>query len=108
MYGLPPHTDLEFLAELELIQVCVGSNQVILRFENDTTILLECEYSLDDRRSNASDLLPLVGTRLSGATQGQHGEIVLTFSGGHALVFRDSNSNYESYQITAPARHIIV
>lgn len=36
MYGLPADFDAAFLVELTLIQVCIGENEVLLRFTDES------------------------------------------------------------------------
>lgn len=109
MYGLPKQTDLSFLANLELIQVCIGIYQVILHFDKETSISLECEYQVNGKTKDLIGLVSLLGQHIIDVTiQDEKGEIVLKFSQEGVLVFRDSNLNYESYQIMGQGKALIV
>jgi hypothetical protein len=44
MYGLDKDMDLSFFSEKELLQVCVGEYQIIIRFDGDITLSLECTF----------------------------------------------------------------
>ena len=108
MFGLPPQTDLTFLGNSELLQVCIGLHQVIMRFDKEITISLECEYWVNGIVQDQMGVVGVLGHRITAVVQGEGGQITARFSSGSLLEFRDSNSCYESYQITAPGRHIVV
>ena len=108
MYQLPANVDLGFLHNLELIQVCVGRSQVILRFEDDANISLECPFDLNGKRAGASELLELISLRITAANAIQPSRVTLTFSNGWTLAFEDVHQEFESYQISGPGELIIV
>lgn len=118
MYGLTKNEDLSFLLEKELIQVCIGSHQSILRFCRDTSICLECAFDLSNLervgdescapRAGADSLPKLLGSRIINVVNRGGGELAITFSGGFTLTIYDSNSNTESYQISDSTRMIVV
>ena len=108
MYGLSLQTNLGFLLNRELQQVCVGRHQIILRFDADICITLECEYSLDGVPAEAASLFPLLGEKVASLNNSGNGSLAISFSNGCELLIVDSNQGYESYAITAPNIHIIV
>ena len=118
MNGLPKNKDLTFLLGKELIQVCVGLHQKIIRFDGETSITLECEYKVlnvevDEGEvstscSGTAKLLKILGSRITGVTNEGSGELSIAFSNGSVLVVYDSNSEYESYQLSDPTQTIVV
>jgi hypothetical protein len=118
VFGLPQGKDMSFLVERELIQVCIGLHQVILVFDGDISISLECEFYLthgseigeEAKSSNSSKtaLAKLLGSHITSVTNRGGRELGLFFSGGLCLRILDSNSDHESYQISLPTETIIV
>lgn len=108
MYGLTKETDIGFLSDLELEQVCIGLYQVILHFDKDVSICLECEYEVDSKINDVMGLVRLLGNRVVLSINRGEGEIALQFSNGSVVVIQDSNLDTESYQIIAPGKQIIV
>jgi hypothetical protein len=119
MYGLDKDTDLSFLYEKELLQVCVGEVQIILRFDGDITLYMECDFEhfpkhgqvlLGDSSKpiSSSSLLTLLGSSVKGADNIGEGGIELFFSNGDKVRIYDSNEGTESYHITFPEGRIVV
>lgn len=117
MYGLPKGADLQFLIGKELVQVCVGMYQVILRFYEELTISLECECevipALPGRvpatsQAAVTSLISLIGTKITTANSIGNGDLAAGFSDGTTLLICDSNGNTESYQIIDEVHEIIV
>ena len=118
MYGLPKDSDLSFLLGKELIQICLGLHERMLHFYEDITITLECEVKVSNLKDDGgeacascpgdAELLKILGSRITGVTNKGGGELALTFSNGSILMMFDSNSDYESYQISGPTGTIIV
>jgi hypothetical protein len=46
MNGLPKDLDLSFLLGQEAIQVCFGLHEKLLHLDGETSITLECEFSI--------------------------------------------------------------
>src|SRR5579871_1407834 len=105
MYGLPKDKDLGFLVGRELVQVCIGLHQTVLAFDQDTSISVECEFEIldrtGDRSSDKARFLALLASHIATVENRGAGELVLCFSDGASVRIRDSNPNYESYQISA-------
>jgi hypothetical protein len=108
MYGLSPQTDLSFLADRELLQVCFGLHQVTLNFECETSVSIESNYFMNGVSRDRAALCSLLGHRVSAARNVGDGSVDLVFSSGDRLYILDSNKDYESYQIVAPGIQIIV
>jgi len=119
MYGLNKDTDLSFLSEKELHQVCVGEVQIILKFDGDIELSLECTFEhvpkhgqvfLGDSSKpiSSSSLMTLLGSSIKRVDNIGEGGIELFFSNGDKVRIYDSNNSTESYQITFPKDMIIV
>ncbi len=114
MYGLSKQTDLAFMLGNEVLQVCIGRYQAILNCTSDLSISLECDFAggrvAADQQlpGSAIPLLGLLGSSISRAEIVGGGDLVLICSNGEVMRIYDSSSEYESYQITAPGRHIVV
>lgn len=118
MYGLPSDLDLEFLVGLTLLQVCVGANEVILRFDQDVSITMETRIRARyaDGKDVVFDCAPLAAVSLvaflsDSITEvlGQRdGTLRMSFSRGGLIEVYDSSKDYESYQIQhGPAIHVV-
>jgi hypothetical protein len=119
MYGLDKDTDLSFFSEKELLQVCVGEYQIILRFDGSIDLSLECTFEhvpkhgqvfLGDSSKpiSSSSLLTLLGSSVERADNIGEGTIELFFSNGDKVRVYDSNDGTQSYRITFPEGRIIV
>jgi len=108
MYGLKSDQDLGFLCDRELMQVCVGLYQVILRFDSSVSLSVTGRYLLNDSPAQPSHLLALLGRRIVTTENMGQGTIVVRFDDGSHLAVLDSNQHYESYEISAPGIYVIV
>jgi hypothetical protein len=54
MYRLPRETDLSFLLGAELLQVCVGMNEVILHFDREIRITVMADFAVARGAPNRS------------------------------------------------------
>lgn len=110
MYGFPPDTNVDFLVGARLTQVCVGENEVIVRYSPDgisvmiaTTVRLTepntTQHVLEDARETGSALLPLLGCVVSEVSTKPDGTLRLRWSSDHVLEVLDSSKEYESYTI---------
>lgn len=119
MYGLEKSVKLDFLHGRELIQVAIGSHQVILIFDLDATVTIEglCELSAGrdsalkihaETPEETSQLTQLLNCKISNAINNGDGSITLEFTKGLTLRLIDSNKNFESYQINAPSAESVI
>lgn len=118
MYGLSIETDVSFLINRELIQVCIGLYQVILNFDESVSISLECDFehlfqneTLIENNTlptSASTLLKLLGAKISDINNQGNGNLELVFSNDSVLRIFDSNEDEESYQIVFDGKEIVV
>jgi len=109
MYGLPSDLDLSFLVGATLLQVCIGANEVILRFDRDASITIESRFSVcdlnghtivfDDAPSSAACLAELLSDSITDVLGCPDGTLRLSFAEGGFLEVYDSSNDYESYQI---------
>jgi len=118
MYGLPEKTDLSFLKGKQLLQVCIGYNEVILHFDGHTSINAQTNigHSSDRPQSAiyetsiaaAPVLVRFLHESVANASVVRPGTLVLEFSNGENLEFYDTSSQYESYQINHDGKTIVV
>jgi hypothetical protein len=118
MYGLNKDVDVSFLLNRELIQLCIGLYQAILRFDDAVDITLDCEFHLnpglevgtakDPARMRFLDLASLLGSPVSEVRNPGDGTLCLQFSNGSTLEIVDSNPNHESFTITTRNQLIVV
>lgn len=119
MYGLDKDTDLSFLSEKELLQVCFGWVDVILNFDGHITLSLECTFEhvtkdgqvfLGDSSKpiSCSSLLTLLASSVKHVDNIGEGSIELFFSNGDRVRIYDSNESTESHHITFPEGRIVV
>jgi hypothetical protein len=108
MYGLPTDTDLSFLNDCELNQICVGLHEVILNFQGEVSIYVGGDYDIDGNAGTPQELFRFLGSRITAATNAGNGTICLSFMDDRRLSIHDSETHYESYTITAPEKYIVV
>lgn len=107
MYGIPASTDLNFMAGMSLIQVCVGQNELILRFDEPVEIVVESDMFVHQGGVTAHErsdvILGLIGCLASPITSlfwREDGTIVLFLDERQARIeLRDANADYESYTV---------
>jgi hypothetical protein len=109
MHGLPADLDLSFLVGPTLLQVCIGENEVILRFDGDVSITIEstfvvrdeggCETAFECARAAASALVEFLADSITEVLGQRSGTLRLTFSRGGVVEIYDSFEDFESYQI---------
>jgi hypothetical protein len=108
MMGLSKDMDLSFLGGRELIQVGFGLHQTILRFDADTSISIECDYEVGDQHNDQLGLISLLGNTVAKVSNPGDGSLIIEFMSGPTLVIRDSNRDFESYQVESPGKYIVV
>lgn len=118
MYGLPENTDLSFFNGKILLQVCIGYNEVILRFDGDVSITIQTDIAHKSGDvftalyktiiPSAAMLVSFIHKSISKASAKSPGTLVLEFSNGEGLEIYDTSSEYESYQIMHDANLIVV
>lgn len=108
MYGLAKDTDLTFLLHKQLERVEVSEYQAQLHFTGSICISIEGECELDKKPITYAQLTQLIGNSVFGVTVQNDGTTNVLFVDGKRLSILDSNSHYESYQITAPDVMIVV
>lgn len=118
MYTLEKNLDFTFMLEKELIQICVGSYQVLLHFSEDLTITIESNYRLitseedinleADNPKDAARLFPLLGKKIKHVESVEKNEIRLQFSDETILALCGEDEGMESYAITMRDKEIII
>jgi len=118
MYGLPENIDLKFFEQQELLQICVGKNEVILNFTGHISVTIQSRFACSNSKplSIANDELPLaaypllyfIGALVVKAEGDTDGTLRLTFSNTELLLVHDDDPNYESYVITRNGQTVII
>ena len=116
---MPPDIDLSYLIGAELIQVCVGENQIQLRFVPDgLSISVESDITVSGGGGaiqtvsvfprDAGALLPLLGQRVSNWRRISERALEIAFDRGVQITLSDSSDRYESFQIKGPGGLLVV
>ena len=111
--------DLSFLRDIELLQICVGRNEVILHFEPNIRLTVLSDFGVmapgespmvyQDPLSGAAALFPLLNDKVDRVAVSDGGKrLALTFRSGTRLELMDTSDQYESFWIENGARKIIV
>lgn len=118
MNGIPEKIDEKLLLGARLIQVRIGENEVILRFDNETSVTLECEVSVATgkaapRKSSHSvftgtAVLPLLGASVLEVTRISGLDLAIRFERDTSVTLHDSNARYESFSIINGDCQVIV
>jgi hypothetical protein len=117
MYGIDKNLDLGFLIGKNLLQICVGSFQVILNFDANVSISIESTFDCGSEEKSkragnlpeaAPSLFHLLGKHIKEVNVESEGTLALTFSDDTIVRIYDSNSASESYQINGLKDNVIV
>ena len=122
MYGLDPSTDVSLLIGCTLDHVGVGRHQVSLALAGNPhprcSLTIEGDFvvgSRDGTRRTFSDavegsgaITPLLSLSVVTADVPENGRLRISFSDGSVIEALDSESDYESYQLSIGERVIIV
>jgi hypothetical protein len=123
MYGLPKDQDFGFLVGAQLDQVAIGRHQVVLNFDRGISVSMQCSYGVlpsdgaaadldglleSHTPGHAASLLGLLGQTIVSAIVQDSDTLALAFNGGRRLAIRDDSEQYESFQIAAPEKLLIV
>lgn len=114
MHGLPTDFNLGTFVSKALEQVCFTENQVSFHFSDDVSVTVEgpLSYAVVGQRESTkteppivrSDLMRLLGARVTAATGNVEGTLTLEFDGGGIIRCYDDSKAAESYHITAQGR----
>lgn len=118
MYGLPKDIDLNFFIGRTLVQVCVGSNDLILNFDGEVSVTVTSSVGCmgssgkltkyDDFREAAPEVLMLLDRAVVSAKGDEGGTLALEYDGGRHLQLYDDTKQYESYTIRNGGKVIVV
>jgi len=118
MYKLAASEDLSFFLEIELLQVCVGRNEIILNFDNNIRLTILSDFSVgkpdsiterfEDPIEGATALLQFLHVAVTKADATPDGDLKLSFASGGTLWAHDTSSQYESFLVMAGSKEIIV
>jgi hypothetical protein len=118
MYGLPDSTDLSFIKDKSLLQVCIGFNEVILNFDGNVSITAQTDFAhtLNGEITavykapipSASMLVRFLHQSVTRVSIQPPGTLILDFSNNEGLAIYDTSSEYESYQINHNGKIIVV
>ena len=118
MNGLPDDIDLNFFVGANLIQVCIGENEVIANLDADISLMIASSVRLavhagemkvcDDAKALGIALVPLLGHAVVEASGTVDGTLRLTWDGGTVVEILDSFKEFESYTVRHGAELIVV
>lgn len=117
MYGLDSDQSLDFLEQAVLLQICVGENELLFRFEGEITLAVESDLrirqpQLDQLFSSSVEAariaVDFLGRAVTTVRVAAEGTLVVDFGLGMSLEILDSSSAYESYTLTWPGGEIVV
>lgn len=116
MNGISQNEDLSDLIDKVIIQICIGLHEIVINFDDDSYITLECLFSFNAKDwhdmknivSSCKQFVKLLGKKVICGEIVNDKTVMLRFECGEKLYFNDSNEYYESFQIKMPNKHIIV
>ena len=114
MHNISSDTDWSFLVSRSLLQACVGSHQIQLHFDNDTSINIEGAFELsaqlfqrgDDPILRGRAVLALLGASIVKVSQLDPNSVTVTFTQGDTLKLIN-DKEFESFEIMSPRARII-
>lgn len=118
MFGVPKKERLTGLVGKELVQVCISSHQVILKFDEDAQINVESSFQhmtenkdvrrYDDFWKQDSSLTSLLSSSVIRVENVNDRRLCLHFSNGEAICLSDDSDEYESFHISIEGEVIVV
>jgi hypothetical protein len=120
MFGLPKETKLDFLVGCELQQIAFSHVQLILHFSRSASLSVESRLELkvtsdsaplvweSNRLSELAGFATIIGASVVSYEIPGDGRLILRFSNGSVLTAYDSNTGYESYQVTGGGKTLVV
>ena len=117
MFGLDPNQSFEFLERTVLLQLCVGQNELIFRFDGDIELAVESELRIrnsrfDQRFSKSIEAarvaIDFLGREVSAVKARPDGTLNVEFGTAMSIEVYDSSMYYESYTLTWPKGLIVV
>ena len=118
MYGSLEGQDLSFLIGAQLIQVCIGENDVVLNMHPDVSMMIASNVSVTAKQGETSTLessldigtamAKLLGSSVVEVTGESDGTLVLGWSLGSVTRILDTWADYESYTIRHGETVIVV
>jgi hypothetical protein len=119
MHGLDKDTNLAFLLNAEVHQVCIGAHDAIIRCDG-VSFSIEGQFTLCRKDGDANAvkrgeypltagcISHLIGASVRGYEVREGGTLVLRFSNGDELLLFDDSLEYESYHISSQHGTIVV
>ena len=118
MYGLPSHTQLDFLVGQTLVQICFGLHDLRLNFDKEAAIHIESEVTIQRPSGEvlhevnmpfaSQRLAELLDQQITQVSASKGGCLELEFSGNFRLKIHDSNKHHESYRIQHAGTELVV
>lgn len=118
MNGIPKDIDKTLLLGATLTQVCVGQNEVILHFSNDTSVTIESELGVGvadnptlwtaEATQSGVSLIALLGADVTHVEVLSSTQLEIRLHPDARIILCDSSPHYESFSIQNGARRIIV
>jgi hypothetical protein len=118
MYPLGKDVDLSFFLGAQLLQVCVGKNELILNFDRSIRVTVLSDFivtapagrstAYGDPIKGAPSVLPLLHDRIEAARATDDGGLRLRFQSGSEVEIRDTSAQHESFWISNGDRLLIV
>jgi hypothetical protein len=119
MYRLSPNEDLSFLIGVEVIQVCIGRNEVIINAHPEVRITILGDFSFaassgapptryDVPTEGGVAILGLLNDTVTAASACADGGLHIQFGSGAQLDVHDDSDQVESFWIRSGKREIIV
>lgn len=118
MHALPPDVDFQFLVGRRVLQMCIGSNEVILNCDGEVSITIEGSFVVSsngdavlchDAGQAAQPALRLIGAVVDAAEGAVDGTLRVTFTDGLVLSLIDSGAPaYESFHLSNGMVSVVV
>lgn len=118
MYRLSALEDLSFFRGIDLLQVCVGKNELILNFDKNVRVTILSDFAVelvgglgqrfDDPVEGSKVLVSLLHESVAEAQATPDGDLRIRFVSGSCLLVFDTSSQYESFLIRHGTREIVV
>jgi hypothetical protein len=118
MYRLGKDVDLSFLQGAQLLQVCVGKNELILNFDRGVRITILSDFIVKvpagntmpyrDPARGAPSVLPLLHDWIEAARATDEGGLHLLFRSRSEMEILDTSTQYESFWISDGDRKLVV
>lgn len=116
MTKIPTKSDLDFLIGNEVLQVCIGANELIINFQGETSITVTAvilfsvagvESQIESNSECANLITKFIQKIIKNIDIDEQGGLEIIFDGNDSFKILKNNNIYESYTVFRKGNYIV-